>query len=195
MTVVEVGVRLQFAVAGRVVLGEDGRPRFPALPGTAAIYGLDLSGDGEPRVYVGETYNMRRRGNHYRNTGATQQTSIRINDLLVRHLAAGGSVSISVAEAAEIVRDGVSSRSTSPRRPVASSPSMPRWSPRSPTAATCSTSDQADSLCLPFPRTCATPTQPAMPTARCCPTPRHRGRAIRQIVSRLAAAPSRGRSH
>jgi hypothetical protein len=106
--VVEVGVRLQFAEAGRVVLGEDDRPRFPPLPASAAIYRLDLSGDGGQRVYLGETYNMRRRGSHYRNPGATQQTSIRINGLLVRHLVAGGSVSISVAEAAAIVRGGVS---------------------------------------------------------------------------------------
>lgn len=39
---VDVGVRLRFADRGQVVLGGDGRPRFPALPGTAAIFRLDL---------------------------------------------------------------------------------------------------------------------------------------------------------
>jgi hypothetical protein len=67
---------------------------------------------GRPRIYIGETDNLRRRVGNYRNPGPTQQTSQRLHDELVRHLASGGVVSLSVAVEAEIETGG--QRSTLP---------------------------------------------------------------------------------
>lgn len=58
------------------------------------------------RIYIGESDDLRRRVRHYRNPGPTQQTSQRIHDELRAHLAAGGTVTVSVATSAEIKTDG-----------------------------------------------------------------------------------------
>jgi hypothetical protein len=59
-----------------------------------------------PHIYIGESDNLRRRAGHYRNPGPTQQTSQRIHHELLTHLAAGGTVTMSVATSAEIETDG-----------------------------------------------------------------------------------------
>lgn len=76
---------------------------FPALPKAAGIYRLTFSGlSDHPRIYIGESDNLRRRAGHYRNPGPTQQTSQRIHHELLAHLAAGGTVTMAVATSAEI---------------------------------------------------------------------------------------------
>jgi hypothetical protein len=53
------------------------------LPGGSAA--------SRPRVYIGESVNLQRRlAGNYRSPGPSQQTNVRINALLGRHLAAGG---------------------------------------------------------------------------------------------------------
>jgi hypothetical protein len=60
-----------------------------------------------PRIYIGETDNLRRRlSGNYRNPGSGQQTSLRINALLREHLAAGGEVALAAAAAATVWLDG-----------------------------------------------------------------------------------------
>ncbi|SDO44606.1 DUF7662 domain-containing protein [Lentzea jiangxiensis] len=105
----DVRVRCMWRFAGEVGLS-GGKLVFPSLPGVAAIYRLTLNGlTGRPRIYVGETDNLRRRAGNYRNPGPTQQTSQRLYDELVRHLASGGTVSLSVATEAEIETGGLRS--------------------------------------------------------------------------------------
>lgn len=107
MRAVELAVRLMFVPAGLVLLDESGRLRFPALPAEPAVYRLTLADAGQARVYIGETDNMRRRGQGYRTPGPSQRTNLRINSLLGNHLAAGGTVGVAIAGTAKVVRDGV----------------------------------------------------------------------------------------
>ncbi|MFS8102681.1 hypothetical protein LFM09_36690 [Lentzea alba] len=102
----DVRVRCVWRVGGEVGLSDD-KLVFPRLPRVAAIYRLTFANSaGRPRIYVGETNNLRRRVGNYRNPGPTQRTSQRLHDELVRHLAAGGTVSLSVAVEADIETDG-----------------------------------------------------------------------------------------
>jgi len=63
-----------------------------ASPGSG-IYRLTLTGGitpARPRVYIGESDNLRRRrAENYRNPAPRQQTSLRINAILVDHLTSG----------------------------------------------------------------------------------------------------------
>jgi len=98
-------VSLVWLDAGTVSLDRSGKPQFPALSPVPGLYRLTLVGTPgrlQPRVYIGETNNLRRRlGSNYRNPGPRQQTSQRINGLLREHLAAGGVVQLAVAMQAE----------------------------------------------------------------------------------------------
>jgi hypothetical protein len=64
---------------------------------------------GTTAIYVGEADELRRRFAHYRNPGPTQPTIKRINALLVRLLAEGGSASMAIATKATLEINGVSS--------------------------------------------------------------------------------------
>ncbi|MDX8145003.1 hypothetical protein SK854_23030 [Lentzea sp. BCCO 10_0061] len=102
----DVRVRCVWRVGGEVGLSND-KLVFPRLPRVAAIYRLTFANSaGRPRIYIGETNNLRRRAGNYRNPGPTQQTSQRLHDELVRHLASGGTVSLSVAIEVEIETNG-----------------------------------------------------------------------------------------
>jgi hypothetical protein len=102
---VDVRVRMTWNRAGTVI-AEQGRLVFPALPKASGIYRLTFSGLSEhTRIYIGESDNLRRRAGHYRNPGPTQQTSQRIHDELLAHIAAGGTVTMSVATSVEIETD------------------------------------------------------------------------------------------
>jgi hypothetical protein len=69
------------------------------LPGGSAA--------SRPRVYIGESVNLQRRlAGNYRSPGPSQQTNVRINALLGRHLAAGGTVGVAVATSAALWLDG-----------------------------------------------------------------------------------------
>ena len=58
-------------------------------------------------MYIGETDNLRRRlASNYRSPGPTQQTSLRVNELLCEHLTAGGRVRLAVATAATVPVNG-----------------------------------------------------------------------------------------
>jgi hypothetical protein len=103
---VDVRVRMTWNRAG-MVTAQQGRLVFPALPKAAGIYRLTFSGSSDhPRIYIGESDDLRRRAGHYRSPGPTQQTSQRIHDELLAHFVAGGTVTMSVATSAEIETDG-----------------------------------------------------------------------------------------
>jgi hypothetical protein len=107
---VDVRIRLQWHDGGTVTLGANGKPMFGGLEETPGLYRMTLAGGvtgSRPRVYIGETDNLRRRlhGN-YRNPGPRQQTSLRINALLREHLGAGGAVGLAVATTATVWLNG-----------------------------------------------------------------------------------------
>ena len=98
-------VRLAWLDAGTVSLDGYGKPLFPALWAVPGLYRFtltSLTAQLRPRVYIGETGNLRRRlASNYCNPGPHQQTSQRINTLLREHLVAGGLVRLTVALQAE----------------------------------------------------------------------------------------------
>lgn len=105
-SMVDVRVRLQWLDHGEVVLAAGGKLAFPAMARSAGLYRLTLTGGlatARPLVYIGETDNLHRRltGN-YRNPGLSQQTSLRINARLTRHLTDGGTVALAAATHASL---------------------------------------------------------------------------------------------
>lgn len=95
-------VRFRWEEAGEVVLSVDRQLRFPELPREPGVYRLVFQGPPPQHVYVGEAADLRRRMGNYRNPGPTQQTSLRVNGLLIDHLAGGGTGRLSVAFSVEI---------------------------------------------------------------------------------------------
>ena len=108
---VDVRVRLQWLNRDAVTLDPAGKPLFPRLEQSAGLYRLTLTGGvagTRPRVYIGESENLHRRlSSNYRNPGAGQQTSLRINALLREHLGVDGSVALAVATTATVWLNGV----------------------------------------------------------------------------------------
>ncbi|WP_322770012.1 hypothetical protein [Frankia sp. Cr1] len=110
-TAVDVRVRLRWLDAGTITLDPGGKPTFGGLDEAPGLYRMTLTAaadDIRPQVYIGETDSLRRRlSGNYRNPGAGQQTSLRINALLREHLAAGGRVDLALATTATLWLDGV----------------------------------------------------------------------------------------
>ena len=84
---------------GDASLGTDGRIILPAPPVRPGVYRFRLLGP-TPSVYVGETDQLHRRFNGYRNPGPSQRTNIRLNQRIRFHLAAGEQVAVDVVTAA-----------------------------------------------------------------------------------------------
>jgi hypothetical protein len=97
---------MRWQAAARITLDEGGKLTFGALETAPGLYRMMLTGINltRPKVYIGETDNLRRRlvGN-YRNPGPTQQTSLRINALLREHLNAGGAADLSIATSVSVI--------------------------------------------------------------------------------------------
>jgi hypothetical protein len=107
---VKVAISFAWLDAGAVTLDADGRPRFPRLSPSPGIYRLtlfDAPGQQRPRIYIGESDSLVRRAGNYRNPGATQQTSTRVNALLRERLTSGGRVALAVATSASIHADSM----------------------------------------------------------------------------------------
>lgn len=103
---VDVRVLVVWAGAGPVVLDEARKPTFGALPSAPGMYRLTFTGrpgQERPRVYLGESDNLRRRlASNYRSPGNSQQTSLRVNAALRHHLASEGRVDLAIATAATV---------------------------------------------------------------------------------------------
>jgi hypothetical protein len=89
---VRLSLAMRWRSLGPVHVGSGNKLVFPAVPSVPGLYRFRLSGQGADAHYIGETADLRRRFYHYRNPGPSQRTNIRINGLLLDHLAAGGSV-------------------------------------------------------------------------------------------------------
>lgn len=101
-----VAIDVELRPVGAVALGSEGKLEFPGLSVQPGIYQFRLVGADTSAVYIGESDNLRRRLAHYRSPGPTQPTNIRLNERLRTHLAAGGTVEVSVATEAELQLDG-----------------------------------------------------------------------------------------
>lgn len=81
-----------FGCVERDAFGKLTLPPVPAAPG---VYCFRVRSGNQERRYIGETDNLARRFNGYRNPGGSQATNIRINALLLEALRNGSEVSVS----------------------------------------------------------------------------------------------------
>jgi hypothetical protein len=92
-----VRLQLHWRRLGEVMLDRDQKLVFPDAPVTAGLYRLIVGIGNRTMVYVGEAVNLKRRFGNYRLPGKTQQTSLRINALLVEALSADGKIAVDIA--------------------------------------------------------------------------------------------------
>jgi len=103
---VRVCIDFDFEVVGEVSLGAGAKLRFPPLPSTPGVYRFRLLGLTDSiSAYIGETDNLRRRSNGYRNPGPTQQTNIRMERQIHGHLDKGGVVKFAIATGGTLIVD------------------------------------------------------------------------------------------
>lgn len=99
---IECSLTMAWQEAGAVSLSDDGRLIFPEIGKDPGLYRLTIRRGTLREVYIGEATNLRRRFHNYRSPGPTQETSKRINGLLLKVLAEGTEVGVAVALAASI---------------------------------------------------------------------------------------------
>lgn len=92
-------LKLKWVPKGVLILDDRQRVLFPRVEADPGLYRFAAKyPDGRYANYIGESDNLSRRFGNYRNPGASQQTSIRINYWLKELLSSGGEVSVSVAD-------------------------------------------------------------------------------------------------
>jgi hypothetical protein len=101
----DISMSFEWLTLGQVKLDEGMRLAFPSVAAEPGLYRMRISSDPGVLVYIGESDNLRRRFGNYRNPGPTQQTSLRINQLLREKLAADISMTVNGAEASPNLRD------------------------------------------------------------------------------------------
>lgn len=99
---IECRLTMAWSALGTVAIGDDGRLVFPEISRAPGLYLLEIRRDDIREVYIGEATNLRRRVHNYRSPGPTQETSKRINALLLKVLAEGAEAHVSVSLAATI---------------------------------------------------------------------------------------------
>ena len=83
---------------------DSGRLRFPTVGSCPGIYRFTLTDPaGSVQVYVGEADQLARRFQYYRTPGASQPTNVRLNGLGMTALTRGGSMSVEIVTAAEVI--------------------------------------------------------------------------------------------
>ncbi|MBF0326793.1 MAG: hypothetical protein HQL42_17225 [Alphaproteobacteria bacterium] len=87
---------------GPIMVADDGRLTFPDIDKAPGLYRITIRQGTSREVYIGEATNLRRRFHNYRSPGPTQETSKRINKLLMKVLAEGAEVGVSVSLSATI---------------------------------------------------------------------------------------------
>ena len=111
---------LSWTHVGAVVLDSDSHLEFPVLPEHPGLYRMRIRRvDGAEARYVGETDNLRRRFGHYRHPGPTQQTNVRISQILTDALEQGAQVALSIAtDQAWIIQNGTNQAADFSLKPV-----------------------------------------------------------------------------
>src|SRR3546814_952934 len=80
-----------------VTLPPAGKLYYPGAPVEAGLYRLIVRAGNRTTVYVGEAVNLKRRLGNYRRPGATQQTSLRLNALLIEAIGQCGAITVDIA--------------------------------------------------------------------------------------------------
>jgi hypothetical protein len=91
-TAVEIQMAFSWRGLGALSSDANGKLVFPKTPRTAGLYRFRI----EDHHYVGETMNLGRRFQQYRNPGITQRTNIRINKRLRQSLLEGQQVHVDI---------------------------------------------------------------------------------------------------
>lgn len=99
---IECHLTMAWQEIGAIKVAEDGRLVFPDIGKAPGLYRITIRQGTGHEVYIGEATNLRRRFHNYRSPGPTQETSKRINDLLLKVLAEGAEVGVAVALAATV---------------------------------------------------------------------------------------------
>lgn len=92
-----VSLSFQWKPIGSLSIGQAGKLVFPQAPSAPGVYRFEIDGD-EALVYLGEAADLRQRFRQYRNPGRTQQTNLRLENLLGEILRAGGQCGVSLAQ-------------------------------------------------------------------------------------------------
>lgn len=112
-------IELRWCRLGDVTLSIAGKLEFPNAPTTAGLYRLVLRDGNRITAYVGEAVDLSRRFGNYRGPSAGQQTSLRINAILLAALGKGASVSVDVMlQGMTLVIDGRSVEVDLTNKPV-----------------------------------------------------------------------------
>ncbi|MGO4854424.1 DUF7662 domain-containing protein [Phaeovulum sp. W22_SRMD_FR3] len=85
-----------WVAAGEITLSQEGVLCFPHAPTDAGIYRFRFSGGEGFRCYIGESANLNRRFGFYRRPGSTQATNLRLNALMIAHLADLGKIAVDI---------------------------------------------------------------------------------------------------
>lgn len=101
---VSINIEFQWTVLGNVAIDAAGKLVFPKVKDVPGLYRFDISYVGKLAAYIGETERLQRRLQHYRTPGKTQQTNLRLRDILVAAIHEGSDVTLS------IVIDGITAR-------------------------------------------------------------------------------------
>ena len=96
---IECRLGMTWTPIGRVLAGNKDRLIFPLVERAPAIYRFWIRTASGDALYVGETENLARRFQNYRNPGSSQQTSLRINAKLREALTNGAEISVAVVTA------------------------------------------------------------------------------------------------
>jgi hypothetical protein len=103
----DVSVAFQWRAVGEVKLTPKGGLVFPKLPAAPGLYRFRLVGPHRTSAYVGEAAFLPQRIEGYRYGYHRQATNVRMNRRMKEHLAAGGSIELSIATQASVTVDGV----------------------------------------------------------------------------------------
>ncbi len=88
-------LRLRWTQVGEVTIDSSGKLAFPKVTNAPGLYKFCVADAGSvKKIYIGESDNLSRRFTHYRNPGPTQQTNIRMNNLLSNCLKGGAEVTV-----------------------------------------------------------------------------------------------------
>jgi hypothetical protein len=98
---VDLRVTLTWTICSPVILDAGGKLFLGPLSVAAGVYRLTLVGgigSVRPKIYIGQTASLRKRLTvNCRTPSSGQGTSLRINGLLIQHLAIGGTITLALA--------------------------------------------------------------------------------------------------
>jgi hypothetical protein len=101
----EIRIAADWREAGAITMAND-QVVFPSLPPKPGLYWMSLTGkagQARPRHYFGETDNLQRRANGYRNPHPGQTTNVRLNEAIRLHIGEGGAVRLDIATGLQLL--------------------------------------------------------------------------------------------